>query len=1048
MKMNIITTLAARNLKPAAAALAAVCFGMIPALAADHQVSGSITDAATGNSLPGARVTVVDGHATAMTGAEGVFSITVPSADVTLRVEAPGYNVILVPVQNKSTIDIKLTGQTGDNFYTSPRLSAKAGEGFTQFGVGETTGDQSVEDLQGQLYSIARSGMPGAGHAVFVEGLHSINAGSQPLYVVDGVEWSVTESDIQLLGGHYNNPLALIDPKDIDRIYVMRNGSAIYGSKAANGVVVINTRRARSEATEIEAWAQLGVRQKPKSIPVMDARQYRLYVSDVMGGMFENSTAVNRYNFLNDDPTSASYASTHNDTDWLDLAMRNGLMMNYGVSVRGGDDRALYGFSLGYTKNDGAVDQTSFDRINVRFNSDINLWKGLKLRFDVAFAQATWKLFNDGIDAVGSPAYLSMIKSPLYHQNVISNKGEVTVKFSDVDELGVGNPLSILDLGQGESRNYRFNLNASPEYRFNDTWAIRGLVGYTFYKVKENAFLPDYGVADIDLLNANGEVYATMKNRVENMMNRHTTFIANIYGQYTPLRGIYHKLDLKLGWRFRNDSYNLAYGRGLNTSSDYMNSMGNTTASLRTSVGVDSKQRNLAWFFSGEYSWMNRYFLAVDASMETSNRFGKEAKGALHMAGVSWAFFPAVNASWVFSSEEWMKNLTWLDYGRLRLGWELTGNDNLPDYATESYFTSAGLLGNAFGLVLDNIGNDGLKWEQTSTFRAGLDASLFHNRWSFALDFFKSRTSNLLVRKQLNEIAGLDWYWTNGGSLDNTGVNFSTTVRALDLRDWKLDLGASIGHYRNRVHKLDDGSFITTIDGAQVLTSEGNPLGVFYGYRTEGVFSTSAEAGAANLAVRNANGTLTPFAAGDMRFADNGDGIIDEADRTIIGDPNPDVYGNFNFRLQWKRFALSSLFTYSVGNDVYNALRANLESGSEIHNQSTALMNRWVAEGQQTSIPRATYGDPMGNARFSDRWIEDGSYLKWKSIQLTYDIPIRSTFLQGVSVWVAVNNLCTWTKYLGPDPEFYSGLTPLSMGIDNGLTGASREFNFGVKIHL
>lgn len=1047
MKRHIFNPFAGSAAKLAAAFVAVAMATPLTAMA-DQEVSGTVTDAAGGSRLAGARVTVVNGRATAMTGDEGNFKLTVPDGGVTLRVEAPGYNTILVPVRGKSDLSLKLSAATGDNIYDGDIYDSHAQASTSQFGAGETSADNSVADLQGQLYSISRSGMPGAGHAVFVEGLHSINAGSQPLYIVDGVEWSVTESDMQLLAGHYNNPLALIDPDDIASISVMKNGSAIYGVKGANGVVVIKTKRARSEATEIEAWAMVGLRQKPKSIPVMNASQYRLYVSDVMSGMFDNSSAVNRFNFLNDDPTAVSYKSTHNDTDWTGLTQRAAMMMDYGVSVRGGDDRALYGFSLGYAKSDGNLKETSFDRLNVRFNSDINLWKGLKVRFDVAFAQATWHLFNDGIDAVGSPAYLAMIKSPLYHPNVISNKGDVTLKYSDVDELGVGNPLSILDLGKGDSRNYRFNLNAAPEYRINDKWAVRGLVGYTFDKVKENSFLPDYGVEDIPLTNANGEVYATMKNRVETFMNRHTTFIANICGEFTPLRGVYHNLDLRLGWRFRNDAYNLSYGEGLNTSSDHINSMGNTTASLRTSLGVDSKQRNIAWYLSGEYSWLNRYILGVDASLETSNLFGKDAPGALHMAGVSWGFFPSVNAAWVMSSEEFMKGLDWLNLAKLRLGWEMAGNDNLPDYATRSYFTSTGLLGHAYGLVLDNIGNDRLKWETTSTFRVGLDASLLANRWSFSFDFYTSRTRDLLVRKQLDEIAGLEWFWSNGGDLKNTGVNFSTTVRALDMPDWKLDVGASIGHYRNRVTSLADGDFITAIDGASVLTSVGNPLGVFYGHKTEGVLSTAAEAEAANLAIRNANGSLTRFGAGDVCFADNGDGIIDDADRQVIGDPNPDFFGNVNLRLQWKRLTLSTMFTYSVGNDVYNALRANLESGSEIHNQSTAMMNRWVAEGQQTSIPRATYGDPMGNARFSDRWIEDGSYLKWKSLQLSYEIPVRSTFLQGVTVWFAVNNLVTWTKYLGPDPEFYSGLSPLSLGIDNGMAAASREFNLGVKIHL
>lgn len=1038
------------NIKNRLSALAvAACCVCAPSAWADTEIEGTVIDAATGAVLPGARVTVVDGQATAMTGDKGRFKLTAPDARVMLRVEAPGFSPVLVPLRGQKSIYVRLSSDQIYRFYGNDNvLSPYSKSTAIHSQAGEIAGDQSVADLQGQLFGITRSGMPASGHAVFVNGLHSINTSSQPLYVVDGVEWSASNSDIHTVDGHFDNPLALISPDDIASVSVIKNGTSLYGAKGANGVILIETKRATSEATEIEAWASVGFRTRPKSIPMMDASQYRLYVTDVMSGMFDNSSYVNRYTFLNDDPTSITYKATHNNTDWLNLTTQRGLMMNYGISVRGGDDRALYGFSLGYTKDDGNVRETAFERLNIRFNSDINLWAGFKLRFDVAFAQSTWNIFDDGINDISSPLYLSMIKSPLYHPNVISNTGDVTLSYSDVDELGVGNPLSILDLGIGQSRNYRFNINAAPQYKFNDQWAIKGLVAYSFDKIKDNSFIPNYGVADVNLTNPNGEIYATMRNRVQSLMNRHTSFMAKLYGQYTPLHDHAHNLDLRLGARFRNDSYNISYGQGYNTSSDQMNALGNTTATLRETRGIDAQWRNMAWFLTGEYAYLKRYIIGVDATMETSNRFGKNAPGALHLGGVSWGIFPSVNAAWVFSSEDFMSGADFINFAKLRLSWGMAGNDNLPDYASRTYFSSIGLLGQAYGLQIENIGNDRLKWETTSTWRAGLDMSLFNNRWSFNLDFYKSKTTDLLVRKQLNEEAGLQYFWSNGGQLDNTGVNFSTTVRAIDMRDWKLDVGASIGHYKNKVSSLSDGDFITDIDNAQILTAVGQPLGVFYGYKTNGVFSTTEEAKQAGLAIRNANGSLSYFEAGDMRFADNGDGIINDEDRQVIGDPNPDVYGNINLRLSWKRFTLGTMFTYSIGNDVYNALRANLESGSDIYNQSVALADRWVANGQKAEIPRATYGDPMGNSRFSDRWIEDGSYLRWKSLQLSYDIPVRTSFLQGVQVWASVTNLLTFTKYLGSDPEFFDGTSPLGLGIDNGLTPSSREFNFGVKINL
>lgn len=1027
--------------------------GMPLSVMADVQVTGHVTDAGTGALLPGARITVVNGTATAMTNGQGEYRIDAPDGNVTFRVEAPGFNTIIVPLRGLSNLDIKLRAATGSDPMGTDASKTFATTGdatLSEFSADEAAADNSVSDLQGDLFAISRSGMPGAGHAVFVDGLHSISSSSQPLYVVDGVVWATDDGLNQsIIDGHFSNPLALIDPNDIESISVLRNGTAIYGAKGGNGVVYITTKRAHDEATKIEAWASVGFRDKIGAIPVMDASQYRLYVSDVISGMSDKQGFIDRFNFLNDDPTSIYYKANHNNTDWLGLSTRGGMLMNYGVNVRGGDDRALYAFSLGYTKNDGSLKETSFDRLNIRFNSDINLWKGFKLRFDIAFAQATWHLFDDGINTISSPTYLSMVKSPLYHPNVISNTGDITLKLSDVDELNIGNPLSILDLGKADNRNYRFNLAASPEYRFNDTWKLGATLGYTFDKSKENNFTPDYGVEDRQLFNSNGEVYATSLNEVRTLMGRHTVFNLDVHGDFNPLRGYVNNLAFRLGYRFQNDTYNRSYGEGHNTPSDHVNALGKTSSELRFSEGLDTKWRNIGWYLTGDYSLCNRYFLNVAAAMEASSLFGKNAPDALKLGGVSWGMFPSVNASWLISSEEWMRNISAIDMMKLRVGYETAGNDRIPALANVTYLASEKTAGHAFGLVLASIGNDKLKWETTKTFRVGLDMNWFANRWMWQFDFYKSTTTDLLMLKELKEVAGIKSFWTNGGSLGNTGVNFSTTVRVVDSREFKFDLGAAIGHYRNKVKTLADGAFITDLAGAQVLTTTGEPLGVFYGYNTQGVFSTAEEASAANLSIRNNDGSLKAFEAGDIHFADlNGDHIIDAADRCIIGDPNPDFFGNFNLRMSWKGFTLSSLFTFSSGNDVYNALRANLESGSDIYNQSTAMMNRWVASGQQTDIPRATYGDPMGNARFSDRWIEDGSYLKWKSLKLSYDIPLKSQYIQGVEVWFAMNNIKTWTKYLGPDPENYAGYTPLYMGIDTGLVPAVREYTFGVKINL
>jgi hypothetical protein len=342
-----------------------------------------------------------------------------------------------------------------------------------------------------------------------------------------------------------------------------------------------------------------------------------------------------------------------------------------------------------------------------------------------------------------------------------------------------------------------------------------------------------------------------------------------------------------------------------------------------------------------------------------------------------------------------------------------------------------------------------VQWETTHRFRVGLDLTEYNNILGFSLNFFKSYTNNLLTLKSLPEITGEGYYWSNDGSLENVGLDFGVRFKLLNRKNWKWELGVNTSAYKNEITALPDGDYTTKIYGANVLTSVGRAAGVFYGYETDGVYATQQEADDAGLTVVAATGEVTPFGAGDMKFVDHVvDGVINEKDMVVIGDPNPDVYGNLYSNLTYKRFALNMNFNYSYGNDIYNYQRSQLEGGSQFFNQTTALNRRWIGEGQQTDIPKATFGDPMGNARFSDRWIEDGSYLRLRSVTLSYALPVNSVWLQGLTFWATANNLFTFTNYLGSDPEVWAGNSVLYQGIDRGLTAQGRSVLLGIKINL
>ena len=485
-------------------------------------------------------------------------------------------------------------------------------------------------------------------------------------------------------------------------------------------------------------------------------------------------------------------------------------------------------------------------------------------------------------------------------------------------------------------------------------------------------------------------------------------------------------------------------------------------------TGTDDAWRSLTWYANADYNYRNRYFAQLTLSMESCSRFGKEADG-LKIGGVSWGLFPSVQLGWALTNEEWFPRTKGINYLLLKAGYDISGNDDINNYAARTSFGVTKYLYRSTAAMLDNIGNESIAWEKTSKLNLGFKAYLLGNRLGVDFDYYRHHTSNLLTLKSFeNPVAGINNYWSNGGSLDNEGFETTITGKPLVTKDLSLEVGASIGHYANKVKSLPNDSRLY-VDGqrsAQGYTSSlygtdniativGQPVGVFYGYKTEGVFATDAEAAAAGkgtyLYLTDATGAHQNFHAGDMHFVDvNGDGEISEADKTIIGNPNPDIYGNIFASLVWKDLTLHVGFNYSLGNDIYNYQRSILEGGFNFYNQTTAMTNRWRAEGQQTDIPRVSYDDPMGNSRFSDRWIEDGSYLRLKTVNLTYRVPVPGswTWLQGLSVWAEANNLFTLTHYLGNDPETSVANSVLYQGIDSGNVALGRTFTLGMRINL
>ena len=1042
---------------------------------ATTMLHGVVVDQVSKKPLAGIQLKVLGyDRYSAMTGADGKFTIKVPEFATTLFVHSPSF------MSQQVAINAKDTEKEIQVLMMQEKFRPMYGEGTTytaQAGFDADAKDVTIESdieniLGADVRTVTRSAAPGIGASMFVRGLSSINANAQPLIVVDGVEQDMQQNRLSLHSGQINNILANIAPEDIASVKVLKNATALYGARGGNGVILITTKRGKSMATRIDANISAGVSLVPQLPTMMNASQYRNYATEILGTVPEN---INRdtpisFRFLNDDPNNYYYHTYHNDTDWTDYVYDTAMTQNYNISVQGGDDIGMYNLSVGYVKAESTAKNNDFDRMNVRFNTDISILYNLTTKFDISISRTNSKVFDDGAmedlsaGAITSPTFLSLIKAPIvspYQYNAIV--GGFTSLLCDYDDIysqlgsgyGLANPVAILNNANGDNKNKAentyFNVRVEPTWTINNSLSLTSMFSYTLDRNSQRYHRPFVGVPSFEISNL-----GTVTSMAASLFSKEINVVS----------------DTHIDWKHQYGKHNLAAFGGFkytyfsfddnNLKTEYNSTTNDKNPALSASSGYQHIKgnndvwKNLQWYGNVDYNYMNRYFATVSLSAEANSRFGAKS-GDLDLCGVAWALFPSVQLGWVMTNESWFPKNAGINYLRVNAGYDMSGNDDISNYAARTSLSAVRFNYNAIGLQLTNIGNDEIKWETNHKFNVGLQAYMLNNRLGVDFNYYVNKTKDLLTLQTFkNPIGGINNYWTNGGEIKNEGFELSVTAKPVVTRNWNVEVGASVGHYANKVTKLPDGDYTTSVYGDNnILTSVGNPVGLFYGYKTAGVFATDAEAKAAGkdgyLYMEDNAGLRNDFKAGDVHFIDqNHDGKISELDKVVIGDPNPDIYGNIFATINYKNLTLTMGWNYSLGNDVYNYQRSILNSGSTFYNQQVAEVAHWRYEGQQTDLPRLAYGDPMGNNRFSDRWIEDGSYLRLKTLNLSYKVPVPGswTWLQGLTVWAQANNLLTFTKYLGSDPEFSIGNGVLYQGIDCGNIAQGRSFQCGVKINL
>ncbi|SHG46915.1 TonB-linked outer membrane protein, SusC/RagA family [Flavobacterium fluvii] len=1017
------------------------------------KVKGVVKSAKNKVGLSGINV-AVEGFSAAITNNDGSFEVKVPNLDAKLKISGENYQTKVYALkQQKSEIEIYLYEPnyapsyevanlpSGDKMQydnTNATSVVNFEKGQWSSPVNESIGGFLQGKVAG-LTAIRSSGTPGTGSYMTIRGFNSLYATNKPLIVVDGMIYDDEDYGSGIVQNNMSSPLTNIDVKDIEDVTIIKDGSSLYGTKGGNGVINITTTRATELSTKIDFTMYGGVNQTPDQLPLLGSDAYRTHLSQLEASRGLSQQQIGALPYMNDTEGSAGYYKYHNDTNWQDQVFKSSVNQNYFLKIRGGDEIAKFGLSVGYLNSKGTVDKTESTSYSTRLNAVLRLTQRLTMDANLSFVNNISDQWDQGFAYKTSPIYLALTKSPFLTHHVVDDAGEVSPNLADVDYFNVSNPNAILSKGFGTNNNYRFFGNFKFNYALNKDWNLNTLIGITFNKERESFFIPDLGVADIVLPTA------IAGNRSGSEVQSYNSIFSDTYADYAKKFKDDNSLNVRFGLRSQSSKSESDLGLGYNSSTDDFTTVGAGSNLLRHVGGSLGEWKWLNIYANAEYNYRDKYFFTTSYAVDGSSRFGDDASNGSE----KFALMTSITGAWLVSSEGFMKNVKGIDYLKLRAGYGTSGNDDVGNYTAQTYYVSQNLLGMQ-GLVRGNIGNPNLEWETVKKFNVGFDFGLLNERLNISSDLYSNRTDNMIVYESINTASGFDYVVSNSGSMRTFGAELAVSSRIVNSPDFTFDLGVKLASYTNRVQSLPSGDIFTQFGGATYITSVGQDANLFYGLQTNGVYSTTTDAQAAGLSRRMPNGELVPFKGGDMRYTDtNGDKVVDDKDRVVIGNPNPDVTGSISTNFTYKRFSLQGLFNFSVGNDIYNGVRYNLEKMSGYENQSIAVQNRWRTEGQVTDMPKATWGDPMGNAEFSDRWIEDGSYLRLKSLVLGYDFNVeKMNYIKAIKIYATANNLFTVTDYLGFDPEFSATSSIFGQGTDIGLAPQYRTFQLGLRLGL
>lgn len=1054
MKQSSTTGMLNRWMKQGIALVFVSLFTSLALYSQERTITGTVRDA-SGETLVGVNIVVKGTTQGTSTDIDGKFSLGGIKSDATLTANYIGYKSQDINVGSQSTFEITMEKDVMDldevvvvgygvqkkKLVTGATVQIK-NEEFTK--NNSTRIENALQGLTPGMLIVKQSGQPGSDYNITIRGLSSIN-GNSPLVLIDGVP------------GDMN----MLNPSDIESIDVLKDAAsaAIYGSRAANGVILVTTKKGRSGEATVTYDAYIGISNLSKKIDLLNAREY----AEIMNEASLNSKPTKLPPYTDD-----YVAGLGEGTDWIDEALtKNAVSQSHYVGITGGSDKSTYSISLSYNAEEGIFnfeDKSKYSRVGFRINSEHQVKRYLKIGENLTYANrsstsmATGNMYSNFIHDLTQASPLIPVYDPAIWD-------------------GYGRAKPVNDNKQNGDVDAQSNPIASMHYNHNGINKYDDLIGNIYAEITifpGLKFRTDFGAK----LNFNNYKCATdsftltpytfnTKPDYEQRMGK--TFFYNFDNviSYEKDFGKHHVLAMA-GMNAQDGTYfnmrSVREGYLTNTAPVLSNVMPDTMINSYTVQGDFGEGDSRSSYFGRiSYDFDEKYMATISLRRDGSSRFGKNNR---------YGYFPALSAGWVISREEFIKNTSWLDFLKLRASWGQNGKEPSDKFVymaqignSDRYYQLGGAEKTGVSPII--FANPELKWEASEQINIGFDARFFKD-FRFAFDWYQKNSKDWIMQKEVAAISGIAGVstsdpWVNGGNVVNSGFEFDLGYEK-NIGDLYLNLGANWSFNKNKVTEVPD----SIIKGASGLlyngceeffrVQEGMPMGYFFGFKNAGIFQTQEEIEGYVNAEGKAYHNVKATKPGDVKRTDvNNDGKITNEDKVFLGDPNPDFIFGIRLNAAYKGFDIAINIQGQMGNQIVQSYRAQ---EAYYFNYTTEILNRWQGEGSTNKYPRVTLADESNQnwRKFSDLYIHNGDYLKIKSVNLGYDFKkslLKNTPIGQLRIYVSATNLFTLTKYNGWDPEIGYGssydssgkvIDAYASGIDAGFYPSARTYLFGINV--